>query len=66
LDPDSIYDFVLTLDGTNIVLLPLLRDGDCNTAPPFSAGATFEYSPDVFYLESLMAIPNEKGFTTTE
>jgi hypothetical protein len=66
LDPDSIYDFILYLDGTDIVLQYLLRDGDCTTAPPFTVGATFEYSPDVFYLESLMAIPNEGGFTTTE
>ncbi|MEN8693081.1 MAG: S8 family serine peptidase [Desulfobacterales bacterium] len=66
LDPDAIYDFVLTLDGTNIVLGLIERDGDCTTATPFRVGASFEYSTDVFGIESLMEIPNEEGFTTTE
>ena len=66
MDPDVIYDFVLTLDGTNIVLGLIERDGDCTTATPFRVGASFEYSTDVFGLESLMEIPNEEGFTKTE
>jgi hypothetical protein len=66
LDPGVIYDFVLTLDGANIVLLQIERNGDCTTATPFRVGATFEYSTDVFDIEPLMEIPNEEGFTTTD
>jgi hypothetical protein len=64
--PGSIYDLVLDLDGANIILWYVLRDGNCSTAVPFTDGATFEFSPDVVNLESLMVIPNEGGFSTTQ
>jgi hypothetical protein len=55
LDPDTIYDVVLDLDGTNIIVWYLERTGDCSTSPPWVADVSGE---------TLMEIPFEiEGFT---
>ena len=37
LDPDTIYDVVLDIEGTDIILWYLERTGDCSTPPPWIA-----------------------------
>jgi hypothetical protein len=53
-DPNCVYDVVLTLEGNEVVLTYLQTcPGDCSTPKPWSAGASFE---------SLRKFPSE-GFT---
>jgi parallel beta-helix repeat protein len=53
-DPDCVYDVVLTLEGNEVVLTYLQTcPGDCSTPKPWSGGASFE---------SLRKFPSE-GFT---
>ena len=68
LDPDCVYNFVLALDGSTIVLLKTETcPGDCSTPTRFSTGASLESLSYDDSFELLMEVPIEgEGFTSAQ
>ncbi len=58
LDPDCIYNWILFLDGSNVVLgYNLDCPGDCNSPAPISAAGSFRHLTADESFEVLMEIP---------
>jgi hypothetical protein len=68
LDPGCVYNYILTLDGPNAVLVQIDEcPGDCTTPTPLATGASLESLFDDDSLELLMEVPIEgEGFTSAQ
>ena len=68
LDSGCIYDFILDIDGANVVLLYIRTcPGDCTTPTPFSTGTSLESLSDDDSFELLMEVPIEgEGLTRAQ